>query len=171
MTARWQTSSRPTRVNYFNTPPEMVIDSDAQYQAVISTSQGDLVVELFAEVAPSFCEQLRRARRPRLLRRHAHQSRRPDDSIIFGLPDDNPLNDAGYKIAAELNSDIELNLGIMTYIPVENPAGDTILSSSSQVLLALVTAAARIPGPARFFRPGDGRARRAAQLDTEDTIE
>ncbi len=61
---------------------------------------------------------------------------RPDDSIIFGLPDNNPLNDAGYKIAAELNPAIELDLGVPTYIPVEQLPDGTVLSSSSQILMA-----------------------------------
>lgn len=41
-----------SRNGYYNTYPEMVIDADNEYEAVIRTEQGDILVDLFAEEAP-----------------------------------------------------------------------------------------------------------------------
>jgi cyclophilin family peptidyl-prolyl cis-trans isomerase len=42
---------KPT-TNQWEHPPEMVIDPTQNYQAVISTNQGDITIELFTEEAP-----------------------------------------------------------------------------------------------------------------------
>jgi len=40
------------RNNYFNAPPEMQIDPDVDYQAVIHTEKGDIVLDLFEKQTP-----------------------------------------------------------------------------------------------------------------------
>ncbi len=40
------------RNNYFNTPPAMQIDPDKDYQAIIRTEKGDIVVDLFEKQTP-----------------------------------------------------------------------------------------------------------------------
>ena len=159
------------RVNYFNTPPEMVIDTGKEYEAVIATSQGDLVVQLFADAAPVSVNNFVVLADLGFYDDTPISLVRPDDSIIFGLPDDNPLNDAGYKIPAELDSNIELNTGILTYIPVERRSSESILSSSSQILLALVQPPPEFLGELGFFGQVVDGLDILPALTTDDTIE
>ena len=58
----------------------------------------------------------------------------PDQVAIFGSPDNNPLSDAGYQLNGERGADIELAIGAIGYIPM----GDGNVSSSSQLLIALI---------------------------------
>ena len=43
----------------YDAPPPMVIDPTKRYVATISTDQGDIVIELFADKAPQDGQQLR----------------------------------------------------------------------------------------------------------------
>ena len=159
------------RVNYFNTAPEMVIDSNSKYEAIISTSKGELVVKLYASEAPVAVNNFVVLADLGFYDNTPISLVRPGDSIIFGLPDDNPLNDAGYKIDAELNPNIEMNLGILTYIPVENPSPTSIPSSSSQILLALVQPPPEFQGQLGFFGQVVEGLDLLPELTTEDTID
>jgi len=40
------------RNHYFNTPPEMVIDTDKDYQAILRTEKGDVVIDLYEKETP-----------------------------------------------------------------------------------------------------------------------
>ena len=53
----------------YDAPPPMVIDPTKRYTATISTDQGDIVIELFADKAPHDRQQLRLPGPRRLLRR------------------------------------------------------------------------------------------------------
>ena len=159
------------RVNYFNTAPEMTIDSGAEYEAVISTSKGDLVVKLYAAEAPVAVNNFVVLADLGFYDNTPISLVRPGDSIVFGAPDDNPLNDAGYKIDAELNPDIEMNVGILTYIPVENPSDTSIPSSSSQILLALVQPPPEFQGQLGFFGQVVDGLDLLPELTTDDTID
>ena len=126
------------RVNYFNTEPEMTIDPAKTYTATIATSQGDLVVELHADQAPvavnnfvtladlGFYDGLR-----------VNQII-PDQVVIIGSPDNEPVSDAGYQFDAEVGLDVTPDKGSIAYIPIQNSASEPIRSSSSQLLIALI---------------------------------
>ncbi|RNB52699.1 peptidylprolyl isomerase, partial [Brevibacillus gelatini] len=45
-------SSSPVLSGKYNTYPDMVIDSNKKYEATISTTMGDIKIELFAKDAP-----------------------------------------------------------------------------------------------------------------------
>ena len=159
------------RVNYFNTAPEMVIDVAKQYAATITTTQGDLAVTLYDDEAPIAVNNFVILADLGFYDDTPISLVRPDDSIIFGLPDNNPLNDAGYKIAAELNPAIELDLGVLTYIPVEQLPDGTVLSSSSQILMALIQPPPEFQGQLGFFGQVTDGLDILPLLTTEDRIE
>ena len=159
------------RVNYFNTPPEMIIDVAKQYEATIATTQGDLSVRLYDDEAPIAVNNFVILADLGFYDDTPISLVRPDDSIIFGLPDNNPLNDAGYKIAAELNPAIELNLGVLTYIPIEQLPDGTVLSSSSQILMALLQPPPEFQGQLGFFGQVTDGLDILPLLTTEDRIE
>ncbi|MEX1019177.1 MAG: peptidylprolyl isomerase [Litorilinea sp.] len=140
-----------SRVNYFNQPPELVIQSDGQYTATIVTSQGDLTVALATDT------HLQAVNNFIVLARLGYYDNtpislvRPNDSIIFGVPDDNPLNDAGYKFSAEMGVGDDPEFGSIAYIPFEVLADGSTLSSSSQILIALIQPAPEFKSQLSFF--------------------
>lgn len=160
----------PDRVNYFNVPPEMVIDTALTYTATISTSKGDLVVMLYDDEAPTAVNNFVVLANLGYYDETPVSLVQPNDSIIIGAPDDNPLNDAGYKLPAEIGAISETDIGAITYIPIEQTADGTILSSSSQLLIALVQPPAQINAQLAFFGQVVEGVDVLPQLTTEDTI-
>jgi cyclophilin family peptidyl-prolyl cis-trans isomerase len=164
------TVAAPDRVNYFNTAPEMVIDTAKSYTATISTSKGDMVVKLYDDVAPVAVNNFVVLANLGYYDNTPVSLVQPNDSIIIGAPDDNPLNDAGYKLPAEIGAVAETNIGAITYIPIEQTTDGTILSSSSQLLIALVQPPAQINAQLGFFGQIVEGVEILPQLTTEDTI-
>jgi peptidylprolyl isomerase/peptidyl-prolyl cis-trans isomerase B (cyclophilin B) len=161
----------PERVNYFNVAPEMVIDTALTYTATISTNKGDLVVTLYDDAAPVAVNNFVVLANLGYYDETPVSLVQPNDSIIIGAPDDNPLNDAGYKLPAEIGAVLETNVGAITYIPIEQAADGTILSSSSQLLIALVQPPAQINAQLAFFGQVVEGVDILPQLTTEDTIQ
>jgi cyclophilin family peptidyl-prolyl cis-trans isomerase len=158
------------RVNYFNTPPEMVIDTSLTYTATIVTSKGDLTVQLYDDQAPIAVNNFVVLSNLGFYDNTPIALVQPDDSIIVGAPDNNPLNDAGYKFPAEIGAIAETDVGAITYIPMEQTADGTILSSSSQLLIALVQPPAPINAQLAFFGQIVAGQDVLPQLTTADTI-
>ena len=126
------------RSNYFSAPPEMVIDVEAGYVATIATTAGDMVFELAADLAPVAVNNFVLLADLGFYDGLPINQISPDQVVIIGSPDSNPLNDAGYKFDAELGLDVELAKGVMAYIPFQNTPGEPIAASSSQLLIALI---------------------------------
>jgi cyclophilin family peptidyl-prolyl cis-trans isomerase len=148
----------------------MVIDTALTYTATISTSKGELVVMLYDDVAPVAVNNFVVLANLGYYDETPVSLVQPDDSIIIGAPDDNPLNDAGYKLPAEIGAVSETDIGAITYIPIEQTADGTILSSSSQLLIALVQPPPQINAQLAFFGQVVEGSDILPQLTTEDTI-
>ncbi|MCC9075496.1 peptidylprolyl isomerase [Litorilinea aerophila] len=149
----------------------MVIDPAQRYGAVIRTTKGDLTVELYADKAPVAVNNFVVLVNLGFYDQTPITLVRPDDSIIIGVPDNNPLNDAGYKLAAEVGTDIEAGIGALTYIPYERLADGTIMSSSSQLLIALIDPPAEANNTFSFFGQVTDGLELLNELTTEDVIE
>jgi cyclophilin family peptidyl-prolyl cis-trans isomerase len=160
----------PERVNNFNIPPEMVIDTALTYTATISTSKGDLVVSLYDDLAPVAVNNFIVLANLGYYDETPVNQVQPDDSIIIGAPDNNPLNDAGYKLPAEIGAIMETNIGAITYFRIGQTTDGTILSSSSQLLIALVQPSAQVNAQWPFFGQVVEGAEILPQLTTDDTI-
>lgn len=159
------------RVNYFNQPPEMVIDLAQTYRATIVTEKGELAVELYADTHTLAVNNFVVLARLGFYDNTPIALVRPDDSVIFGVPDNNPLNDAGYKFPAEMGVGEDPEFGSLAYIPFERLPDGTALSSSSQILIALVQPAPQFKDQLSFFgRVVDG-ASVLNTLEMDDTIE
>ncbi|MEM7534982.1 MAG: peptidylprolyl isomerase [Chloroflexota bacterium] len=122
------------RANYFNAPPEVVIDETQTYKAIITTSQGEMTLELYADQAPVSVNNFVLLSNLGFYDGVPVNQVIPDQVTIFGSPDNNPLSDAGYQLTGEKGSDIELAIGMIAYVPT----GNGTVSSSSQLLLALI---------------------------------
>jgi cyclophilin family peptidyl-prolyl cis-trans isomerase len=158
------------RINSFNVPAETVIDTALTYTATISTSKGDLTVKLYDDEAPVAVNNLVVLANLGFYDDTPISLVQPDDSIIIGAPDNNPLNDAGYKFPAEIGALTETNIGAITYIPIEQMPDGTVLSSSSQLLIALVQPPVEVNAQLAFFGQVVEGIDVLPQLTTEDTI-
>ena len=158
------------RVNRFNTPPEMMINPDASYRAVFRTSKGDFSARLFTAEAPMAVNNFVILANLGFYDQTPISLVRPGDSIIMGAPDNNPLNDAGYAFPAEVGAITETTVGAITYIPVDQLPDGTILSSSSQLLIALMDPPDQVELQLAFFAQIDEGLEVLAELTTADTI-
>jgi cyclophilin family peptidyl-prolyl cis-trans isomerase len=161
----------PERVNYFNIAPEMVIDTALTYTATISTNKGDMVVSLYDDVAPIAVNNFVVLANLGYYDNTPISLVQPDNWVFIGAADDNPLNDAGYKLLPEIGSVAETDIGAITYVPREQSADGTILSSSSsQVLLVLVKPHPQVNAQWPFFGQVVEGVDLLPQLSTEDMI-
>jgi cyclophilin family peptidyl-prolyl cis-trans isomerase len=162
------------RVNYFNTAPEMVIDTARTYTATITTSKGPLTVKLYDDEAPVAVNNFVVLANLGFYDQTPISQVQPGDSMVIGSPDNNPLNDAGYRLPAEAGriaaTDIG-DIGAITYIPIEQTADGTLLSSSSQLLIALIKPPEEANAQFPFFAQVVDGLDLLAQLTTADTIE
>jgi cyclophilin family peptidyl-prolyl cis-trans isomerase len=159
------------RVNYFNVEPEMVIDTDLTYTATISTNKGDMVVTLYDDLAPIAVNNFVVLANLGFYDDTPVSSVQPNDSIMIGAPDNNPLNGAGYRFTPEIGAVLETDIGAITYIPLEEGLDGSILTTSSQLLIALVQMPPAVNERVAFFGQIVEGVDILPQLSTEDTIQ
>jgi cyclophilin family peptidyl-prolyl cis-trans isomerase len=159
------------RVNYFNTEPEMTIDTDLTYSAIISTNKGNMRVELYDDLAPIAVNNFVVLANLGFYDNTPITSVQPNDSILIGAPDNNPLNGAGYRFTPEIGAIAETDVGAITYIPLEETADGRILTTSSQLLIALIKMPPQVNERVAFFGQVVEGAEILQELTTEDTIQ
>jgi peptidylprolyl isomerase/peptidyl-prolyl cis-trans isomerase B (cyclophilin B) len=159
------------RANYFNTAPEMVIDTARTYTATITTSKGMLVARLYDDEAPVAVNNFVVLSNLGFYDQMPISQVQPGDSIIFGAPANNPLADVGYRVAAELGAITTPYTGTMTYIPMEQQPDGTILSSGSLMLIALLQPPPQANAQFPFFAQVVEGVDLLNQLTTADTID
>ncbi|RIK40983.1 MAG: hypothetical protein DCC55_13350 [Chloroflexi bacterium] len=158
------------RANYYNTAPELAIDTTRQYTATIATTQGEMVIELYADAAPVAVNNFVVLSNLGFFDGLPINQNSPDNALIFGSPDNNPQHDVGYRIQAETNLTHTLEVGSVAYIPFQLPTGE-LVASGSQLLVARIVPPATANAQFSFFgRIIDGLEVLDA-LTTEDTIE
>lgn len=140
------------RVGMFNVSPEVAIDPTVQYTATIATSQGDLVLALFADKAPTSVNNFVTLANLGFYDGTPINQVTPGEVLMFGAPDNQQASDAGYRFPAEAGLDIELKKGAVAYVPLAQITADsTVESSSSQVLFALLDLPAEVNMGFAFF--------------------
>ncbi len=122
------------RTAYFNSEPAMVIDTEKNYQARITTGKGDLVIDLYDDIAPVAVNNFVVLANLGFFDGIPVNQIVPEQVVIIGSPGGSPDSDAGYQLGAELDLDVIPAKGALAYIPMQ---GST-LSSSSVMLLALI---------------------------------
>ena len=156
------------RANYFNIPPEMEIDTTQQYIATFTTDKGDLVAELYAEQAPVAVNNFIALVNLGFYDGMPVNQVIPGQVAIIGSPDNNPRNDAGYRLQAEIGTDIALDYGSLGYVSFEqNP----VISSSSQLLIALIAPAPQAGLDFSFFGKFIQGTEINETLTTDDVVE
>lgn len=155
------------RANYFNTAPEMVIDTAKQYTATMKTSKGDLTIALFDDAAPVAVNNFVVLANLGFYDGLPINQVNPGELMVIGSPDSNPTSDAGYKIEAEMGITGTLAAGAIAYVPFR---GITPNHSSSQLLVALMPPPAEANAAFSFFGRMVGGEALLAQLTNQDTI-
>lgn len=137
------------RSNLFNTPPEIVIDPERNYTATVSTSQGDFVIALRADLAPISVNNFV------LLSALGYYDGTPvndvSDVIILGAPENIPPSYVGYLFFGELSTEPEWGAGAIAYLPAQDPLTGDILSNGSQLLIFVEAPPAEAAQQISFF--------------------
>lgn len=158
------------RANYYNAAPELVIDPAKQYTATIATTQGEMVIELYADAAPVAVNNFVVLANLGFFDGLPINLNSPDNALIFGSPDNNPRHDVGYWVEAETNLTNPLEIGSVAYIPFQLPTGELVFSGS-QMLVARIVLPATANAQLSFFGRIVAGLEVLDALTTEDTVE
>ncbi|MEZ4637442.1 MAG: peptidylprolyl isomerase [Caldilineaceae bacterium] len=142
--------SMEERSGLFNTAPDMVIDTAKSYNATVSTSQGDIVISLNDELAPTTVNNFV------VLASLGYYDGTPvndasTDLVIFGAPENVPASYAGYYFSGELNGEAEWGPGAIGFLYAQDPATGALVSNGSQVLVAFEAPPAAAGTQISFF--------------------
>jgi len=159
------------KANYFNAPPEMVIDTAKTYTATIRTSQGDMVVMLYDDNAPVAVNNFVVLSNLGFFDNTPVNDVNPEQLVVIGAPDSNPGNDVGYVFAPEVGIPETPDVGSITYRSLQQDAAGGVIASGSQLFLALVAPPADVSEAYSFFgRIVDG-VEVLSSLTVSDTIQ
>lgn len=159
------------RAGYFNTAPEMEIDPAQSYTASIVTSQGTMTATLFAAEAPLAVNNFVVLANLGFYDGMPISQVQPGDALVTGSPDNNPPSDVGYRLTAELGQVTTIDIGSITYIPMEQLPDGSIVSSGSLLLVALAAPPAEVAAQWPFFAQIVEGVEVLANLTTSDSIE
>ncbi len=127
------------KASYFNTAPEMVIDPENVYRATISTTQGDMVMELRTDLAPVAVNNFVVLANLGFYDNTPVNDVSPNEVVVIGSPSNDPSQDVGYMFKPETGLEVDLAAGAVAYRAMRmDPADGGVESSGSQLLLAIV---------------------------------
>lgn len=120
------------REGMYNVPPEMVIDQDKSYTAVVTTNRGEFEVELFPATAPQSVNSFV------VLADLGFYDGMPiafnDQTVVIGgSPGGQPTSDVGYTVPLEISPSVTHTLGVMGLYHTQDQAA----SSGSQFYIML----------------------------------
>lgn len=158
------------KAGYFNTAPEMSIDPTKRYTATVTTSAGELTVSLFADLAPVAVNNFVVLANLGFYDGLPINQVDPTQLLVVGSPNNDPSSDAGYTIPAELSVPVSLTVGSLAYIPAGASPEGTPLSSSSQLIVALIAPPQEVGVDFSFFGQVTGGLDVLSKLAMTDTI-
>jgi peptidylprolyl isomerase/peptidyl-prolyl cis-trans isomerase B (cyclophilin B) len=131
----------------------MVIDPENVYRATISTSQGDMVMELRTDLAPVAVNNFV------VLANLGFYDNTPindvapgGEVVVVGSPSNDPTQDVGYTIKPETGLAIEMAPGAVAYRALgQDPADGKVETSGSQLLMAIIAPPAEASVSYSFF--------------------
>jgi cyclophilin family peptidyl-prolyl cis-trans isomerase len=126
------------RVGYFNTAPEVTIDTAKSYTATITTSQGDLVVSLLDDVAPGAVNNFVMLADLGFFDGTPINDVSPGELVVLGSPTGDPSADVGYTFKPELSLPITPTVGSVAYRALGQDADGSVFASGSQLYLAVM---------------------------------
>ncbi len=159
------------RSNYFNAPPAMVIDTARQYTATITTSQGDLVAQLFDDQAPTGVNNFVVLASLGFYDGTPVNDTAGGQAVIFGAPENTPQSYVGYTFQPELGADVPVGEGSLAYLPFQDLFSGEVSANGSQILVAIAPPPAEAALQIGFFGQVVEGMDVLSKLTTEDTIE
>jgi len=159
------------RGNYFNTAPEMTIDTAKSYTATIKTSQGDMVVSLLAADAPVAVNNFVTLADLGFYDNTPVNDVAPGELVVIGAPSNDPNVDVGYTITPEVSLPITPTVGSVAYRSVGQDANGAIIASGSQLYLAVAEPPADVNTSYSFFGQIVEGTDILSSLTVSDTIE
>ncbi len=159
------------RSDYFNAPPAMVIDTARQYTATITTSQGDLVVQLFDDQAPTGVNNFVVLASLGFYDGTPVNDTAGGQAVIFGAPENTPQSYVGYTFQPELGVDVPIGEGSLAYLPFQDLFSGEVSGNGSQILVAIAPPPAEAGQQIGFFGQVTEGLDVLSKLTTEDTIE
>jgi cyclophilin family peptidyl-prolyl cis-trans isomerase len=139
------------KANRFNTAPEMTIDPAKTYTATIATSQGDLVVALNAQDAPTAVNNFVTLADLGFYDNTRVNDVSPGEVIVIGAPTNDPAIDVGYTFQPEVGLPISPTTGSLAFISLNREADGSITASGSQLLIAVSEPPAQVNESYGFF--------------------
>jgi cyclophilin family peptidyl-prolyl cis-trans isomerase len=140
------------RAGYFNTAPENTLDTTKGYTATITTSQGDLVVALYDDVAPVAVNNFVTLAELGYYDGTPINDVSPGELIVLGSPTGDPSADVGYTIKPEVSLPISPTVGSVAYRSLgQDPEDASIVASGSQLYLAVLAPPADVNVSYSFF--------------------
>ena len=159
------------KANYFNAEPALVIDTAKSYTAVIRTSKGELVAELYDDDAPVAVNNFVVLANLGFFDNTPVNDVNPEQLVVIGSPDNDPNNDVGYGFKPEVSLPLVPAAGSIAYRALTQDADGSIVASGSQLFLALAAPPADSNDTYSFFGLiVEGNAL-LAELTLEDTID
>ena len=158
------------RSNYFNTAPEMVIDTAATYTAMIVTSKGAMTVTLESAESPVAVNNFVLLASLGFYDGTPVNEVTPDQVAIIGAPENVPTSHAGYLFAGEVGSSREWGTGALAFLPAQDPVTGELGSNASQMLIALTPPPIEANAQLSFFGEVVGGLEVLNSLANGDTI-
>ncbi len=158
------------RSSYFNTAPEMVIDTAITYTAMIVTSKGTMTVTLDSAAAPAAVNNFVVLASLGFYDGTPVNEVTPEQVAIIGAPENVPSSDAGYLFAGEVGSTREWGTGALAFLPAQDPLTGELGSNSSQLLIALTPPPIEANAQLSFFGQLVEGLDVLNSLETGDTI-
>jgi cyclophilin family peptidyl-prolyl cis-trans isomerase len=156
--------------HFFNTPPEMVIDPARNYTAVIVTSNGEIVVRLYADLAPVAVNNFV------LIASLGFYDGTPindvsEEGVIIGAPLNHPSSYVGYYVPGEIGTTMEWGAGAVGYLPALDPMTGEWVSNGSQLIILAEPLPFEITEQFSFFGEVVEGIEILNELTFDDTIE
>lgn len=124
------------RESYFNAAPEMVIDETKQYEAVIESDKGRIVIELDPATAPATVNNFFVLANLGFFDNMPVAHVEPETYMVLGSPGGQPGSDAGYPLPLEGPQPSSIMTGTVAMYPVQGATADEFLASGSQFFIA-----------------------------------
>jgi peptidylprolyl isomerase/peptidyl-prolyl cis-trans isomerase B (cyclophilin B) len=125
------------RVGVYNTAPEVTLDTAKSYTATITTSAGEMVVELFDDVAPIAVNNFVMLADLGFYDGTPLNDISPGELIVVGSPTGDPSADIGYTIKPEVSLPITPTVGSIAYRSLGQDPDQSVVASGSQLYWAI----------------------------------
>ncbi len=159
------------KVNFFNTPPEMVIDTAKSYTATVATSQGEFTVALFDDDAPIAVNNFVVLANLGFFDNTPINDVSPEQLVVIGAPNNDPTMDVGYTFKPEVDLPTLPITGSVAYRSLTQDVDGSVIASGSQLFLALSPPPPDVSGAYSFFGKVEEGVEVLASLTLSDTIE